>query len=143
MKRLMLIIGIAILGVGALAAFSPSVSAQQQGPAYPHLPAQCNDNPNTSAFCQTCDQLHVVDGEACKNPKDNFNSVVKGIVQTLIIVVAAISVIAIVTGGFVYAFSQGEASHIKRAKDIILYAVIGLLVAMAAQAIVIFVIGRI
>jgi hypothetical protein len=42
----------------------------------------------------------------------------------------------IVIGGFRYVTSQGDPSHIKAAKDTILYSVIGLIVAILSFAVV-------
>lgn len=64
----------------------------------------------------------------------------KGITNVLLFVVAAIAVIMIVVGGIRYVVSAGEGSAVKGAKNTILYAVIGLVVAILAYAIVNFVI---
>lgn len=53
------------------------------------------------------------------------------------------SVLVIVLGGLLYVISAGDANTTKRAKDAILYAVVGLVVAILAQAIVSFVIGAV
>lgn len=55
----------------------------------------------------------------------------------------AIAVIMIVFAGFTYVTSAGEASKVKRAKDIILYAAVGLIVIVVARMIVIFVINKV
>ena len=49
--------------------------------------------------------------------------------------------IAIIIGGVKYMTSQGDAAKIKSAKDTILYAVIGLIVALLAFAITNFILG--
>lgn len=53
-----------------------------------------------------------------------------------------IAVIIIVIAGFMYVTSSGDASKVKRAKDAILYAVIGLVVVILAFVITQFVLGR-
>ncbi len=53
-----------------------------------------------------------------------------------------IAVIMIVYAGFVYVTSGGEQGKIKSAKDIILYAVIGLVIIVVARTIVVFVINK-
>ncbi len=63
------------------------------------------------------------------------------IVNILLYVLGAIAVIMIVIGGVRYTTANGEASSIKSAKDTILYAVIGLIVAIMAYAIVNFVVS--
>jgi multisubunit Na+/H+ antiporter MnhB subunit len=56
-------------------------------------------------------------------------------------VLGAIAVIMIVIGGIRYTLSNGESAAITGAKNTILYAVIGLVVALLAYAIVNFVLG--
>ena len=50
-----------------------------------------------------------------------------------------ISVIVIIIGGVFYITSQGEPDKIKRAKNAILYAIIGLIISLLSFAIVNFV----
>lgn len=69
--------------------------------------------------------------------------IVTTIISTLIFVVGAVSVVMIVIGGLRYALSGGDSAGIKSAKDTILYAVVGLVVAILAYAIVQFVIGKV
>lgn len=71
----------------------------------------------------------------------SFETSLKNIVNVLLFVLGAIAVIMIIIGGVRYATANGEASSIKAAKDTILYAVIGLIVASMAYAIVNFVVG--
>ncbi len=63
--------------------------------------------------------------------------------QILIIVVGGVSVLVIVVGGFLYVVSVGDPNTTKRAKDAILYAVVGLVISLFAQAIVSFVLGAV
>lgn len=66
---------------------------------------------------------------------------IKTIVNVLLFILGAIAVIMIIIGGIRYTTSNGDAGNIKSAKDTILYAVVGLVVAILAYAIVNFVIG--
>lgn len=78
----------------------------------------------------------------CKSTGDNATNTIKNIINVLLYGLGIVAVIAIIIGGFVYVTSNGDAAKIKKAKDIILYAVIGLVVALLAFAIVNFVIQR-
>ena len=60
----------------------------------------------------------------------------------LLFVLGAIAVIVIIIGGIRYATSGGDSGQVKSAKDTILYAVIGLVVAILAYAIVRFIIDN-
>lgn len=64
------------------------------------------------------------------------------IVRVLMFIIGAISVIMIIVGGIRYTISQGDSSKITTAKNTIMYAVVGLLVAIFAYAIVDFIVGR-
>lgn len=65
---------------------------------------------------------------------------IKTIVNTMLYVLGAIAVIMIVIGGIRYITSNGESANVTSAKNTILYAVVGLIVAILAYAIVNFVI---
>lgn len=69
----------------------------------------------------------------------NLGGRFEDIVNLMLYVLGAIAVIMIVIGGIRYATSNGDSGSIKSAKDTILYAVIGLIVAILAYSIVNFV----
>lgn len=68
---------------------------------------------------------------------------VRQVVNALLFIVGAISVIVIIIAGIMFTVSAGDPAKAKKAKDAILYAVIGLVVAILGYAIVEFVIGNI
>jgi hypothetical protein len=78
-------------------------------------------------------------GGACNNNTD-LQKLFGLIANTLIFLVGAISVIMLILGGLRYVISNGDQKNVTAAKDTILYAVIGLVVALASYAIVNFVI---
>ena len=63
------------------------------------------------------------------------------ITSIMLFVIGAIAVIMIVIGGLRYVLSGGDSSQITAAKNTILYAIIGIVVAILAYAIIQFVIG--
>jgi hypothetical protein len=65
---------------------------------------------------------------------------VADIINVLLFIIGAVSVIMIILGGLKYVLSNGDSSQITSAKNTILYAVIGLVVALLAYAIVNFVV---
>lgn len=67
------------------------------------------------------------------------NSIIGNIVQVLLTAVGVISVIMIVIGGIMFILSSGDAQKAAKARNTILYAVVGLVVAVFASAIVNFV----
>ena len=73
------------------------------------------------------------------SPLFGTGSVFERITNAFLFVVGAVSVIMIVVGGFRYAISNGDQSAMTSAKNTIFYAIVGLVVAIAAYAIVSFV----
>lgn len=90
--------------------------------------------------------------KACKSNKDvickstgtetNASNAIKDIINLLLYILGVIAVIAIIIGGLRYVVSGGDSNAVKGAKDMILFAVIGLIVALLAYSIVNFVVGR-
>ena len=65
------------------------------------------------------------------------------IINAVIGILGLIAVVVIILGGISYMTSSGDAGKVKKAKDTILYGVIGLVVCVLAFAIVNFVINNI
>ena len=74
--------------------------------------------------------------------KTDINDIIKTIVNVLLFIIASISVIMIIIGGIKYTISQGDQNSVTSAKNTILYAVVGLMVAIFAYAIVNFVVSH-
>lgn len=80
----------------------------------------------------------------CENcPKDLFGDtgVFKQITNTVLYIVGIIAVIMLIVGGIKYVISGGDAKKVTDAKNTVLYAIIGLVIAFLAFAIVNFVIS--
>ena len=85
-----------------------------------------------------------VAGKDTDTPENLFkgtDSVVVNIVNTLLFIIGSVSVLMLIYGGIRYTISGGDEKAVTAAKSTILYSVIGLVVAIAAYAIVNFVIG--
>ena len=67
--------------------------------------------------------------------------VVTTVVNTMLFIVGFLSVIMLIWGGLRYIISGGNATAVTAAKNTILYAIVGLIIAIFAYAIVNFVIG--
>ncbi|HEY0964887.1 MAG TPA: hypothetical protein VGE13_00210 [Candidatus Saccharimonadales bacterium] len=63
------------------------------------------------------------------------------ITNVLLFVLGAISVIMIIIGGLRYVVSGGNSANVTAAKNTILYAIVGVIIAMLAYAIINFVLG--
>ena len=68
---------------------------------------------------------------------------ITGIINAVIAVLGIVAVIVIIMGGISYMTSSGDAGKVKKAKDTILYGIIGLIIVVLAFAIVNFVIVNI
>lgn len=78
----------------------------------------------------------------CSAGSDNLGKMIGNIINILLYLLGAIAVIMIIIGGIKYATANGDPSQVKSAKDTIMYAVIGLVVALMAGGIVNFVVNR-
>ncbi len=67
---------------------------------------------------------------------------IRTITNTLLFAIGVVAVIMLIVGGFRYIFSGGNSQNVNAAKDTILYAVIGIVVALLAYAIVQFILGQ-
>lgn len=76
-------------------------------------------------------------------PQANFNTSFAGITQAVFALTFLLSIIFAALGGFKYTTSNGDPQGIQKAKNTILYAVIGMAVSMSAYVIVEFVVGRV
>lgn len=81
--------------------------------------------------------------EGSDNPISGSNGIILKAVQLVLIAAGVISVLMIMLGGWAYVTSQGDPQKLKGAKDTILYAIIGLVIAGSAQAIISFVFKKI
>lgn len=70
------------------------------------------------------------------------NGIFNKIISAIIYLTASVSVLMVILGAFKYVTSQGDAAATKSAKDTIMYALIGLFVAISAFVIIRFVIAK-
>ncbi len=95
------------------------------------------------AQCETTSGLR--NGANCAKSADQpgnlFGSggIFSTIVNVLLFIIGAVAVVMLIYGGFRYVMSGGDASAVTAAKNTILYAVVGIIVALLAYAIVNFV----
>ena len=109
------------------------------------------------AMAVKCPEGSLRNGEAptlaqCNVPEDDENSptngkslmeVVQTILNVIISVLGIVTVIMIILGGVQYITSQGDPAKATKARNTILYGVIGLVVALLAFAIVNFVLKEV
>lgn len=100
-----------------------------------------------AADCST-DNLSAASGADCaqgnNTPTNLFNgddSIFKRVVNIMLFIVGAVAVIMLIFGGVRYVTSGGAQDQVTAAKNTIMYAIIGIVVAILAYAVVNFVIS--
>lgn len=109
------------------------------------LVALFGDVASVSAACNPSN-LSISSGADCargnQQPADLFggeNSIFKRVTNVLLFLVGAVSVIMLIIGGIRYVISGGDQAQVTSAKNTILYAIVGIIVAFLAYAAVNFV----
>lgn len=135
MKKKIIAVLISVLALGGLLAPVASASASSE-PLDPRDTSACANykgDKNSAAYKAIC-------GE--EKGEDDAQAVVKSILDTVFLWLGIIAVIVIIIGGVLYMTAQGDPAKITTAKKAILYAVIGLIVALLSFAIVNFILGK-
>lgn len=123
-----------------------AASAEKTGP---YLEVNCSNTPESNgkdASGSSVTSSAGVLSTSCRSKNDvcigslprtkadgNF---VQGLLQLVIGVIAAISVLFVAIGGLRYVMSQGDPQAVGKAKSTIVYALIGLAIALLAQGII-------
>lgn len=94
------------------------------------LAESCKIDP-TAPICQSV---------SSSKPLFGANSFWTNLINTIIYVIGAISALMIVIGGLRYTISGGDSGQTKSAKDTIIYAVVGVVIAILSYAILNFVV---
>ena len=104
--------------------------------------------PATVTYADDCnDAVSLQNGANCAKGTDQqpdlfgANGVFKTITNVLLFIIGAIAVIMLIIGGIRYTVSGGDSNAITSAKNTILYAIVGIVVAILAFAVVNWVIG--
>lgn len=104
------------------------------------VPAVAQNDRNAEAICRGSGGTWDADAQACNSADGRtVPGTINQITNVLIFIIGAIAVLMIIVGGLRYVLSSGDQSATAAAKNTILYAVIGLVVAIMAYAIVNFV----
>lgn len=121
-------VALTVLGLGSIATISP---------AYAEVICP---NGKTAASLDLCDKLST--GGGVFDNKDLMGTLTI-IINVIVGVVGFVAVAMIVMGGISFATSQGDTSKVAKARNTILYGVVGLVVALLAFAIVNFVLSAV
>lgn len=128
MKKLILnvcAVVMTVLGLGGVAALSPATAE----PAY-----AATSNPGG----QYIDNI-----KPTGTPSGSLTDLIKKVINVVLGVVGIIAVVMMIIGGISFITSQGDAGKVTKARNTILYGVVGLIVALLAFAIVNFVLTNV
>lgn len=131
MRRLLLGISIVLASLGMLVVgFSGQAAAFN--PFGTNVCDQTNPAGEQSPVCEP-------DGS---NPITGPSGVINRIADIFALITGVAAVIVIIVGGFEYVRSGGESAKVNKAKNTILFAIIGLVVVVVARSLVIFTVSR-
>ncbi len=133
MKKIkMLIVGVAVAIAGLFVA-TPAMAVTCPAGSYR---AEHNISADTYAQCNLPDKDD-------SGKEINLFQTIQTIINWILAVLGLVAVIMVIIGGFTYMTSQGDPTKTKKARDTILYGIIGLIIALLAFAIVNFVLANI
>ena len=85
----------------------------------------------------------VSSSQADDVPEDLAGDVFKNVVNILLFIIGAVSVIMLIYGGIRYTTSGGNTNSVTAAKNTVIYSIVGLVISILAYAIVNFVVTNI
>lgn len=97
------------------------------------------------AFAETASAINPLDNicnssssssEICTSRDEKIDTVTTPLINTLLFIVGLLSVIMIIVAGILYTTSGGDSGKVSKAKNMLTYAIVGLVVAFIAYAIV-------
>lgn len=128
MTKYLKLLLVSIVSAGVMAfALAPSASA------FTLFGDACEGN-SDATVCQ--------DSRGGGNPIYGPNGAIATVVNILSFIIGVAAIIVIIVAGIQYMLSTGDATKVNNAKNAILYAVVGLVIAVAARFIVTLVINR-
>jgi len=128
-----------IVGVASVAL--PVFAAEDDPPAGGGS-VSCPGGGSAASFAD-CAKKGVEGVDPDEGGAPGLTTTVTNIINTVIFAVGIVAVIMVILGGIQYSTSQGAADKVKKAKDTIMYGIIGLVVAILAFVIVNFVLDSI
>ena len=119
-----------IMALALILTFGASVPLSAQAATVGGLEELCGIDANKSSdICK----------DYIKSTDNQVGLLIARVLKTMLFIIGALSVVMIVYAGFNFVTSAGDSGKVNKAKGVILYAVIGLVVSLLAYAIVSFV----
>lgn len=102
----------------------------------------CSSQGFSQAECSACQGINELNSsQNCQSNGSTINNVIKTVVNVLSILLGAVAVIMIIISGIRFATSGGSSNSVSGAKGTLIWALVGLALAVLAQVIVRWVIG--
>ena len=108
------------------------------GFSQPAMAAKCPDGTLHAGKDKPIAECNLPDAEVGET---DITTIISNVINVVIGLVGVVAVIVMILGGITFITSQGDSAKVTKAKNTILYGVVGLVVAMLAFAIVNFVLG--
>ena len=118
-----------VLGAGIVAAASALVTT-------PVMAGNCPPGSAKNTYTNSIAECNVKED-------DSLMPTINTIINVVLGVLGIVAVVIIILGGVQYTTSAGDPGKVKKAKDTILYGIVGLIVALLAFAIVNFVLSSV
>lgn len=96
----------------------------------PSQTAVCNGSGSTAA------------ATSCNNSGPSVPTIIKNAINVFSVIIGLIAVVMVMVSGLKYMTSQGDANAVASAKNTLIYAIIGIVIAVLAQVIVKYVLNR-
>lgn len=96
----------------------------------------------SNAANEACQGLNLVSGNGCADNGTQLNTTLDVIINIFTAIVGLVAVIMIIIAGLQFITANANPQNIAKARNSLLYAIVGLVVVVLAQVIVHFVIGQ-
>lgn len=105
-------------------------------------PPPSTNSPTDAAKRQVCQGVSGQVGGSCGGQAQSINRVMEAVLQVITVIAGLAAVIMIIMGGIKYITSEGDSTKVSSAKSTLIYAIVGIVVVVMAQAIVHFVLAE-
>lgn len=117
MKRIKLVAALLVVAVLGVAVLAPVASVGALDP-----------------LAGVCDSGTA--GTVCDNQDENAEDLIGVLVNTLLFIVGTLAVVMIIVSGIFYVISSGDAGKVAKAKNTLMYSIVGLVIALIAFVLV-------
>ena len=91
---------------------------------------------------QFCNEVAGAGDSVGNNSLLGPNGVLTTVAEALVAITAALSVIMIIVAGLMFIFGGSNPDSVRKARSTVLYAIIGLVIALVSQMIVVFILNK-